>query len=49
MIRVDRNIRGLYDGLTVCQPSKYITDVLTFSLEIADGELATFSQSGIRC
>ena len=40
MIHVDRNIHGLYDGLMVCQPNKYIIDVLTFSL---DGQLATFS------
>ena len=42
MIRVDRNIRGLSDGQTVCQLSEYVTEMLIFSLAIGTGELASF-------
>ena len=42
MIRVDRNIRGLSDGLTVCQLDEYVAEMLTFSLAIGAGELASF-------
>ena len=47
MIRVDRNIRGLSDGQTVCQHSEYAAELLTFSLAIGTGELASFLESDI--
>ena len=47
MIRVDRNIRGLSGGLTVCQLSEYVAEMLTFSLAIGTRELASFFQSNI--